>query len=697
MKKTTVFLLGTLALLATAFAIPVFAQQASDYDFTTALTVTNTTGGALTNQAVAFDINWNSLIDAGYLNPDGSDILVLAQDGGAVIKMMAQSTSMDPATWWLPIDSLANGASASFTLYTGGNTAAADNPQFMFLSGATDTVDVADDASLRVTDDATMEIIGFEAVSFPTSGTVQISGRASNSYHMTLSDAGALSVVYTGVSQGCSLSTTIDEGTEYHIIASRGDNGSECNLWVNDVLVDTDSGAGNILTNAGDYFFGGAAGFAGYFARTLVHDASGAQPDSTANGNDGTPTNGPIGVAGPNAFIRGALDYDSVDDVVTVTDAAPIQNIWDGGGTIESWICPRSDGESNAGHIVSKRAAGNADGWDIRVSDESAGLMRLTLLVFFDTANGVWMTTDRVIPINQCTHVAVLYDADSPTNNPTFILSSLDGVSTELTVGDGINETGTPSGTRDSDVGQNLIIGNRAGGTQTFDGSLSDVRLWDDLRTQQEIEDNYLMAVAGGSAGLAGYWKLDNRVLDLDFEPDETSQTQEGTSGNGWEWEGDIEDTSPEDNDGTYTFIRDMTDITRTVGPITAVSSAASNVDEQDPEFVDGTVNPPIDDPYAEGSAPSDFGFPLNIVAVFADAGSFPLMLLAGIAMLIVAFFAGFAAFRFTRMPGAGPVAAMLFGGAMVYVTPLPNVLVLLLVITLIASTAMMDRPFEAR
>lgn len=47
-----------------------------------------------------------------------------------------------------------------------------------------------------------------------------------------------------------------------------------------------------------------------------------------------------------------------------------------------------------------------------------------------------------------------------------------------------------------------------------FDGLMDDVRVWNDVRTATEISDNYLSELVGNEAGLVGYWKLNNGLLD---------------------------------------------------------------------------------------------------------------------------------------------------------------------------------------
>lgn len=47
-----------------------------------------------------------------------------------------------------------------------------------------------------------------------------------------------------------------------------------------------------------------------------------------------------------------------------------------------------------------------------------------------------------------------------------------------------------------------------------YDGLIDDVRIWNDVRTQQEIQDNMFKELVGNEANLVGYWKLNNDYLD---------------------------------------------------------------------------------------------------------------------------------------------------------------------------------------
>jgi len=100
-------------------------------------------------------------------------------------------------------------------------------------------------------------------------------------------------------------------------------------------------------------------------------------------------------------------------------------------------------------------------------------------------------------------HTAVTYNASAGT-----CAFYLDGSS------DG---TGSSLNTSINDNASRFAIGaNNTASTpiQFFDGLVDEVRVWNDIRTAQEISDNYLTELAGNESGLVGYWKLNNDYTD---------------------------------------------------------------------------------------------------------------------------------------------------------------------------------------
>ena len=193
-----------------------------------------------------------------------------------------------------------------------------------------------------------------------------------------------------------------------------------------------------------------------------------------------------------------ALDFDGASGLVTVSDNAAIQDIFDSGGTIECWINADSDGEASAGHIIRKV-------WNIYGHSELAGKMKLIWQYPFSGDNGAWETTSTEVDINTWTHLVLTYDSSAIGNDPIFYVNGLVVALTESGTG--------PTGTRTTDAGSDLILGNQSGDNVTFDGTIDEVRLYTRILGQAEITTNYLAGRDNpepfSTTSLAGYWKLD--------------------------------------------------------------------------------------------------------------------------------------------------------------------------------------------
>ena len=170
-------------------------------------------------------------------------------------------------------------------------------------------------------------------------------------------------------------------------------------------------------------------------------------------------------------------DFDSTDDYINVGSDASLDDIWTGGGTLTSWIYPRSDGESDFGMIAVKRN-GNTSGWYLATNDESGGVCDIRLRSARDTADGSWVTTSREITLNQWNHIAVSYDSDSDSNNALIYVN---GKSVAVT------EDDTPSGSHSSDASDVFKIGGEAGAF-TYDGAISNLSLHQTILDAQTIK-----------------------------------------------------------------------------------------------------------------------------------------------------------------------------------------------------------------
>lgn len=211
-----------------------------------------------------------------------------------------------------------------------------------------------------------------------------------------------------------------------------------------------------------------------------LDEASGDALDLSGNGNDATVANAAARAA-PALDVGGdgSIELDGATTLITVPDAAAIQDIWSNGGASVFFITNLdSDGEGDFGRILDKPS------WFIAVRSQVGSNYRQRFRPKFSGGNGSW-ETDINLPTNTIIPACWDYDADSVDNDP--ILYIHDGSAfTIRTVGDGLTEIQTPSGTILSDIGNDLQLGNRADGGRTLDGHEDEVMIFKPRLTEAE-------------------------------------------------------------------------------------------------------------------------------------------------------------------------------------------------------------------
>jgi hypothetical protein len=206
--------------------------------------------------------------------------------------------------------------------------------------------------------------------------------------------------------------------------------------------------------------------------------------DSSGNEYDGTLVNMTDADWVTGKFNNG-LDFDGTNDVVQIQNATNIHDMFDGGGSVSLYINPRTDGENNDGRIMDKT------NWYISVNNEAGSKVKITFFQDFDGTDGQWTSTSTEIDVNTFTHVAVVYDNSDVTNDPKIYINN------QLVA---LTEDSTPVGTRVTDVGVDLLLGNNAAGDRTFDGILDDVRVFNaaiELWRINQLSKQLLSAVEG--------------------------------------------------------------------------------------------------------------------------------------------------------------------------------------------------------
>ena len=224
-----------------------------------------------------------------------------------------------------------------------------------------------------------------------------------------------------------------------------------------------------------------------------------------------------------------SIDFElSSSQYLSVADSASLSITGD--ITVEAWVklesIPANNGEAFT--IVAKWAATGSQRQFHHIYEQVSGVTRFRLgICGSGTQPGSCenLTVNADLGTGSWKHVAMAWKAASST-----VEYFINGVSIGTATG---SETDMGDKTSPFEIGA-------LESSNFFDGLIDDVRVWDDVRTTQEIVDNYKIELAGTEGNLQGYWKLNNGLLD------ETSNNNDLTNNNSASFSTDIpEVTAP--------------------------------------------------------------------------------------------------------------------------------------------------------
>lgn len=118
-------------------------------------------------------------------------------------------------------------------------------------------------------------------------------------------------------------------------------------------------------------------------------------------------------------------------------------------------------------------------------------------LTHSDGSISVSASETNSIALGSWQHIAVSYNA---TLNEVKIF--INGIEQTLF------QTRAPSGTIKDNSADDLVIGSNAGKNYTFDGVIDELRIWNSIRTKEEIQQNINSYLNGDESALAAYWKM---------------------------------------------------------------------------------------------------------------------------------------------------------------------------------------------
>ncbi len=184
-------------------------------------------------------------------------------------------------------------------------------------------------------------------------------------------------------------------------------------------------------------------------------------------------------------FSGNALDFDGANDMVVVPSVpALFGTLGSSDFTVEAWVYPRTAVFSRI--FYAQFATNNF------ATVSTGGTANI---YFYVIVNGTTysVATSANMPLNQWTHVTARWTASTLTPQVFY---------------NGVLQTGINGGTSSTGTSGLTVLGSRPGGAQYFPGSMDEVRLWSEARTQCEISNNYMHSITGVQPNL---------VMNYDF------------------------------------------------------------------------------------------------------------------------------------------------------------------------------------
>jgi hypothetical protein len=174
-----------------------------------------------------------------------------------------------------------------------------------------------------------------------------------------------------------------------------------------------------------------------------------------------------------------------------------------GNFTIECWVKLESISAFDQNLVIRKLTS---KGWRFVLSSSGSG--KYKAVADYDNGSNyvsIYAAADTLVTadIGNWHHLAIAMDVA----NHTGVIYK-DGGAVSITQDNAGNPTSIGA------VNANLYIGCSDSVADFFDGLIDEVRVWNDLRTAQEIYDNYNKQLVGDEAGLVAYYKFNNSALD---------------------------------------------------------------------------------------------------------------------------------------------------------------------------------------
>ena len=193
----------------------------------------------------------------------------------------------------------------------------------------------------------------------------------------------------------------------------------------------------------------------------------------------------------PDAIRGQMLALDGTGDYVEIADNASI-NFNNQGFTVEAWVKPTSDVGTQT--LLSKRNGGA--GYELIYN----GGTSLVFRVEDAGGNQAQVTFNTTLSTTDWSHIAASYTA---TTGQVFIyVNGIEGNNAAFTTN--LNVTSALP----------LRIGADQSAANAFSGNIDEVKIWNTVRTLNEIRENMHLTAQGTEANLISYWQFNNDAND---------------------------------------------------------------------------------------------------------------------------------------------------------------------------------------
>ncbi len=178
-----------------------------------------------------------------------------------------------------------------------------------------------------------------------------------------------------------------------------------------------------------------------------------------------------------------ALNFDGIDDYVSTADNDGSLTEF----TIETWIKWDPNSATDIQFICGKKL----EQMEIQTGGTANNIR-------FIPSTGVYLDAVNVLKVGVWTHIAVVYSPSA-----SLAKMCINGVEVAL-----VNNGGSPLSTTLKGTPNAFVIGKRGDSSSYFKGSIDEMKIWNKVRTQEEIFTDMINTTNPLSFGLLGYYNF---------------------------------------------------------------------------------------------------------------------------------------------------------------------------------------------